>query len=62
MSFQSILERIRKDSLSEQEKGARFEKLIKAWFQVNPLYNCKDIWLWKEFPAKKEFERASKNF
>ncbi len=55
MSFQSILERIRKDSLSEQEKGARFEKLIKAWFRVNSLYNCKDIWLWEEFPSKKEF-------
>lgn len=55
MSFQSVLEEIRNQALSEREKGSRFEKLIRAWFLTVPLYNCSDVWLWEDFPSKHEF-------
>lgn len=55
MSFQSVLEEIRNQALSEREKGSRFEKLIRAWFLTVPLYNCSNVWLWEDFPSKHEF-------
>lgn len=55
MSFQSVLEQIRNQALSEREKGSQFEKLIRAWFLADPKYDCSDVWLWEDFPSKGDF-------
>lgn len=56
-NFTQILNKFRKESFSEREKGYKFEKLIKAWFKTDSRYSNKlsEVWLWEEFPAKKDF-------
>ena len=57
MNFKSVLDFLRTDSLTEKEKGTRFERLIKAWFQADPRYaEVQDVWLWEEFVPKAGFE------
>ena len=55
-NFTQILNKFRKESFSEREKGYKFEKLIKAWFKTDSRYSNKlsEVWLWEEFPAKKD--------
>lgn len=57
MTFKEVLQRFRTESFTEREKGAKFEKLIKKWFQTDPRYADKlqEVWLWEEFPGKKDF-------
>ncbi len=38
--FNKILEKYRRNSFSERDKGAKFENLMKRFLQVTPLY-CK---------------------
>lgn len=43
-------------SVTEREKGATFERLMKRWLKTDPRYNTlKHVWLWEEFPARSEF-------
>lgn len=53
-SFHSILEKYRKISFSERDKGERFERLMKAYLLTDPkyAYKFKKVWMWNEFPAK----------
>lgn len=55
-SFSLILEKYRKISFSQKDKGERFERLMKAYLLTDPKYShkFKKIWLWEEFPAKKD--------
>lgn len=57
MTFKEVLQRFRTGSFTEREKGAKFEKLMKRWFQTDPRYADKlqEVWLWEEFPEKKDF-------
>ena len=51
-----ILAEIRQKSLTEKEKGTEFERLMKLWFMTDPRYsNLQKVWLWEEFPARKDF-------
>lgn len=54
LTFKDILARFRNESVTEHDKGAKFEKLIKRWFLTVPEYaNVLDkVWLWEEFPGK----------
>lgn len=54
ITFKDILARFRNESVTEHDKGAKFEKLIKRWFLTEPKYaNVLDkVWLWDEFPGK----------
>jgi len=54
MSFNKVLEKYRKISFSERDKGDRFERLMKAYLLTDPkyAYKLKKVWLWNEFPAK----------
>ena len=54
MNFQKILDKYRKISFSERDKGDRFERLMKAYLLTDPKYanQFKKVWLWNEFPAK----------
>ena len=56
-SFQKVLEKYRAFSFSEQDKGARFERLMQAYLQTDPKYafQLEKVWLWNEFPFKAEF-------
>lgn len=57
MSFQKILEKYRKISFSERDKGDRFERLMQAYLKTDPKYAYlfKSVWLWNEFPRKSDF-------
>ena len=54
MNFQKILDKYRKISFSEHDKGDRFERLMQAYLQTDPQYTplFKSVWLWNEFPGK----------
>lgn len=56
MSFLKILEKYRKISFSERDKGDRFERLMQAYLLTDPQYanQFKSVWLWNEFPAKND--------
>lgn len=56
MSFDRILEKYRKHSFSERDKGDRFERLMQAYLQTDPIYanRFKKVLLWNEFPGKSD--------
>ena len=56
-TFQQILEKYRKHSFSERDKGDRFERLMQTYLQTDPKYTStlKYVWMWNEFPGKKDF-------
>ena len=49
--FQSTLDHIRSTAESEAHKGRLFERLMKAYFLQDPLYQERfsDVWLWSEW-------------
>lgn len=51
--FQRVLDHIRSIAGTEAEKGRLFERLIKAYFQQDPLYcdRFAEVWLWSEWAA-----------
>lgn len=57
MKFHEILEKYRKYSFSERDKGDRFERLMQAYLNTDPQYadRFKHVWMWNEFPARKDF-------
>lgn len=56
MTFSNVLDKYRKHSFSERDKGDRFERLMQAYLMTDPkyAYRFKKIWLWEEFPGKKD--------
>jgi predicted helicase len=56
MAFNKILDKYRKISFSEKDKGERFERLMKAYLLTDPkyAYKFKKVWLWNEFPGKQD--------
>lgn len=54
MSFNTVIEKYRKIAFNERDKGERFERLMQAYLQTDPLYadKFKKVWLWEEFPGK----------
>lgn len=57
IGFDNILEKYRKYSFSERDKGDRFERLMQAYLKTDPKYAYlfKNVWLWNEFPQKGDF-------
>lgn len=57
MTFKSILDKYRRISFSERDKGARFERLMQAYLKTDPAYanDLIDVWLWEDFPSRKDF-------
>ena len=56
MTIHDILQEIRQKALTEKQKGTDFERLMKLWFLTDPRYNnLEKVWLWEEFPARKDF-------
>lgn len=56
MTIHDILDKFRQMSVTEREKGAKFERLMKRWLKTDPRYNTlNNVWLWEEFPNRSEF-------
>src|SRR4030095_1270489 len=57
ITFQQVLDNFRKYSFSERHKGDKFEHLMQAYLQTDPIYSEKfeNVWLWKDFFAKNDF-------
>jgi predicted helicase len=57
MTFKTILDNFRKSAFSERDKGDKFERLMQAYLKTDPnfAYKFKNVWLWNEFPARKDF-------
>lgn len=53
-AFNRILNKYRKISFSERDKGDRYERLMQAYLKTDPkyAYRFKNVWLWNEFPGK----------
>ncbi|MDR2690698.1 MAG: DEAD/DEAH box helicase family protein, partial [Dysgonamonadaceae bacterium] len=56
MNFNTILEQYRRESLSERDKGTRFERLMQLYLQTEPYYasHFSKVWMWDEFPFRKD--------
>ena len=56
-TFDDLLKRYREESLSESEKGTKFEELMRAYLLALPKYHgmFDKIWLWRDFPCRKDF-------
>ena len=56
-TFPEILQQYRDSSLSEAEKGAKFEELMRVYLLNLPKYKVllDKVWLWKNFPYRKDF-------
>ncbi|MEH0820471.1 MULTISPECIES: DEAD/DEAH box helicase [unclassified Micromonospora] len=48
-----VLEELRASALSEADKGAKFERLMRAYLRVDPVFadQFSDVWLWGEWPG-----------
>lgn len=48
-----VLEELRTSALSEADKGAKFERLMKAYLRIDPVFSEQftDVWLWSEYPG-----------
>src|SRR5574344_2984753 len=55
MTFAEILESVRQ-SATEREKGGKFERLMKRFFENDNRYKdlLSEVWLWDEFPYKED--------
>ena len=51
--LQSVINYIREESLTPYRVGNEFERLIKKYLRVDPIYKNRfgDVWLWKEWTA-----------
>jgi len=49
-----VLDGLRSAALSETDKGAKFERLMKAFLTTDPAYadQFKDVWLWQEWSGR----------
>ena len=56
-SFYDLIEKYRAESLSEAEKGTKFEELIRTYLFMLPKFHglFSKVWLWHDFPFRKDF-------
>ncbi len=56
-TFVELLERYRKESLSEAAKGTKFEELMRLYLLTLPKYQgiVEKVWLWHDFPYRTDF-------
>ena len=48
-----VLDELRATALSEADKGTRFERLIRAYLRVDPVFadQFSDVWPWGDYPG-----------
>lgn len=56
-TFSQIIDKFRKEALSERDKGFRFERLMQSYLRTTSVYESllETIWLWSEFPYREQF-------
>lgn len=56
-SFYDLIEKYRAESLSEAEKGTKFEELIRSYLFMLPKFHglFSKVWLWHDFSFRKDF-------
>ena len=56
MNLDIILSKYRAISFSEHDKGARFERLMRAYLLTDPKYTAQlqHVWLWEDFFAREQ--------
>ena len=56
-TFQDILRNFREGSITEREKGGKFEKLMMGYLLSSPMYAkiLKQVWMWHDFPFRSQF-------
>ena len=52
MKFADVLRSIREQSLTEKEKGTKFEQLMRTYLLALPRFQglLAKVWLWHDFP------------
>ena len=57
VDFLELLARYRNESLSESEKGSKFERLMRVYLLALPKFRgmFDRVWLWHDFPYRKDF-------
>ena len=63
LTFEQIIEKYRENSISEKDKGKKFERLMQAYLLTKPTYKniLSNVWLWSSFPYKTQFGTAGKD-
>ncbi len=56
-SFTRILDKYRDESISQRDKGNKFELLMQRYLKTDPIYanTLSEVWLWNDFFAKDQF-------
>ena len=56
-TFTRILDKYRAESLSERDKGNKFELLMQRYLKTDPIFanTLSEVWLWNDFFAKDQF-------
>lgn len=56
MTIDELLINYRDENISEHERGAKFERLMKNFLLTYPVYRgmFSDVWLWNDFPFRDE--------
>ena len=56
-SFTRILDKYRDESISQRDKGNKFELLMLRYLKTDPIYanTLSEVWLWNDFFAKDQF-------
>ena len=56
-TFLDLLKKYCDNSLSEAEKGTKFEELMRVYLLMRPQFHgmFNKIWLWRDFPFRKDF-------
>jgi len=54
--FQGVLDHIRAVASTEADKGRRFERLVKRFLEIDPVYRQRfsRVWLWREWVEARE--------
>ena len=57
LSFTRILDKYRDESISQRDKGNKFELLMLRYLKTDPIYasTLSEVWLWDDFFAKEQF-------
>jgi len=52
--FEKVLAQLRAEAESTVDKGKRFERLMKRYFEIDPLYRDRfeKVWLWNDWPGR----------
>jgi len=61
--FHRVLKKYRESSISERDKGYRFERLMLSFLKTDPMYAdmFTHIWFWNDFPSRQDFGSGDKD-